>query len=77
MLLIFKKLFFTFTFNLSLFLILIIGIQNSSKNGRVNFILSESVNLPISFIIGVSFIAGSISGSLLTINFRNKKKNSL
>ena len=73
----FKKLFFTFTFNLSLFLILIVGIQNSSKNGRVNFILSESVNLPISFIIGVSFIAGSISGSLLTINFRNKKKSYL
>ena len=73
----FKKLFFTFKFNLSLFLILIVGIQNSSKNGRVNFILSESVNLPISFIIGVSFIAGSISGSLLTINFRNKKKSYL
>ena len=75
--LLFKKLFFTFTFNLSLFLILIIGIQNSSKNGRVNFIFNETINLPISFIIGVSFITGSISGSLLTINFRNEKKNFL
>ena len=75
--LLFKKIFFTFIFNLSLFLILIVGIQNSSKNGRVNFIFNETINLPISFIIGVSFITGSISGSLLTINFRNKKKNFL
>ncbi len=63
-----KKLLFSFFFNVSLFLILIIGIQNSSSKKKVNFILSETVNLPISFIIGISFISGSITASLLTAN---------
>ena len=74
MLLPFKKLFFAFTFNLALFLLLMIGIQNSSNKGKVNLIFSETVRLPISFIIGVSFITGSISGSLLTINFGDKRR---
>jgi hypothetical protein len=68
-----KKIFFTFTFNLSLFLILMIGIQNSSNSRKVNLIISETVNLPVSFIIGISFISGSISGSFLENNFRNTK----
>ena len=65
-----KKLLFLTLFNISLFLILIIGIQNSSSSKKVNFILSETINLPISFIIGLSFISGSITGSLLTINLK-------
>mgnify|MGYP001441154879 CR=1 FL=1 len=69
-----KKIFFTFTFNTSLFLILMIGIQNSSKTRKVNLILNETVRLPISFIIGVSFISGSLTGSLLTTNFINQKQ---
>ena len=68
-----KKIFFTFTFNLSLFLLLMIGIQNSSNSRKVNLIISETVNLPVSFIIGISFICGSISGSFLENNFRNTK----
>ena len=68
-----KKIFFTLTFNISLFLILIIGIQNSSKSRKVNMIITETVSLPISFIIGVSFIGGSITASLLTIDCRIKK----
>ena len=69
-----KKIFFTISFNISLFLMLMIGIQNSSNTRKVNLILSETVSLPISFIIGVSFISGSLTGSLLTINFANQKK---
>ncbi len=69
-----KKTFFSIAFNLSLFLILIIGMQNSSNFRRVNFIVNETVKLPISFIVGVSFIFGSLSGSLLTIGYRNIKK---
>ena len=68
----FKKLIFAITFNFSLFLILIIGIQNSLNKKKVNLILNETVVLPISFIVGVSFISGSLTGSLLTINFRDK-----
>ena len=66
-----KKFFFIFTFNLSLFLILMIGIQNSSNSKKVNLILERTVNLPVSFIVGISFISGSIIGSLITFNYRD------
>ena len=67
-----KKLFFTITLNSALFLLLIIGIQNSSNKSKVKLIIGETVNLPISFIIGMSFISGSVLGSLLTINVDKK-----
>ena len=73
MLINFKKLLFTISFNFSLFILLMIGIQNSSNRNQVNFIVGETIRLPLSFIIGISFISGSISGSLLTINFKNEK----
>ena len=63
-----KKLFLAVIFNSSLFLILIIGIQNSAKKSKVNFLINETVKLPISFIIGSSFICGSVIGSFFTIN---------
>ena len=67
-----KKLIFKIIFNFSLFLILIIGIQNSSQKRKVDFLLIETIKLPISFIIGVSFITGSITGSLLNIDTEEK-----
>ena len=66
--LIVKKLFFVFTFNFCLFTLLIIGIQNSSQKSKVNLFFDESVALPVSFIIGSSFISGSILGSFLSAN---------
>lgn len=71
MLNILKKLLFIITINLSLFLMLMNGIQNSSSKKRVNLIFSETVNLPLSFIVGISFITGSLTGSILKIN-KNK-----
>ena len=71
--LILKKLFFTSIFNFCLFFLLIIGIQNSSNKSRVNFLLDETINLPVGFIIGSSFIGGSIVGSLLTNSLTYKK----
>ncbi len=73
MIVFFKKVFFIITLNSALFLLLIIGIQNSVYRSKVKLIIGESVSLPISFIIGMSFISGSVSGSLLTINLNNKK----
>ena len=64
-----KKIFYIISFNVSLFLMLMIGIQNSSKESKVNLILNETIKLPISFIIGLSFISGSIFSNLLSINF--------
>ena len=69
----FKKLLFIITFNFSLFLLLMIGIQNSLNKRKVNFIINETVNLPISFIVGISFISGSLTGSILSLNLYNKK----
>ena len=63
-----KKITFILIFNSSLLLMLIIGIQNSSSKNKVNFIINESVKLPMSFIVGLSFISGSFIGSLLNIN---------
>ena len=68
-----KKLFFIITFNFSLFLLLMVGIQNSSNKTKINLIFNETVNLPISFIVGISFISGSLTGSILSSNFHNKK----
>ena len=61
-------------FNLSIFLLLMIGIQNSSERKKVNFIIGETISLPVSFIIGLSFISGSLTGSLLIIDLDNKKE---
>ena len=69
-----KKLFFAITFNFSLFLILIIGIQNSSSQKKVNLIISETIKLPVSFIIGASFICGSLMGSIYNIDLDRQKK---
>ena len=69
-----KKLLFTITLNSALFFLLIIGIQNNSNKSKVKLLIGETVNLPISFIIGMSFISGSVSSGLLALNFNNKKK---
>ena len=71
-----KKVSFSIVFNLSLISVLIVGIQNSSNKSKVNFLTNETVNLPVSFIIGVSFICGSLSGSLISLSVMNKKKSS-
>ncbi len=73
MLLKFKKLFITFALNTCFFLLLMIGIQNSSNESKVNLIIYETVKLPLGFIIGTSFISGSLLGSLITINFEKGK----
>ena len=72
----FKKLINTLLFNSSIFFMLMIGIQNSWKNSNVKFFTIKTVNLPIRFIIGTSFISGSLIGSFLNLNFEtNDKEN--
>ena len=68
--LILKKTFFMATFNLCLFLLLIIGIQNSSNKSRVNLVLDQTIELPVSFIIGSSFICGSILGGFINLHIK-------
>ena len=71
-----KKLAFITLYNSCLFLMLIIGIQNSPSKSKVNLLINETVSLPISFIIGVSFISGSFLGHIFFINDEIKKSDS-
>ena len=70
--LILKKIIHTLTFNACLFFLLFIGIQNSSNKSKVDLIIDETIELPISFIIGSNFILGSILGSFLIPNINNE-----
>ena len=62
---IFKKITFLIFFNSSLLIVLMIGLQNNSKKSKVDLIINETVNLPIGFIFGASFISGSLTGGLI------------
>ncbi|MBW3075912.1 hypothetical protein [Prochlorococcus marinus] len=68
-----KKIFLSIFFNSALFLIMIIAIQNSSNKSKVNLLVNETINLPVSFIVGVSFISGSIFSNLFSFS-PNKNK---
>ena len=68
----FKKLLNSAIFNSCLFVLLFIGIQNSSKKSKVDFLINETIELPISFLVGSSFIVGSILGSFIDINMNNE-----
>ncbi len=68
-----KKLIYTFILNFTFFIILMTAIQNSSNKRKVNLLVSETISLPISFIVGISFITGSITGSLMAVNSRKKE----
>ena len=63
-----KKLFLAVIFNSCLFVVLFIGIQNSSNKNKVNLLIEETIELPIGFIVGSSFILGSIFGSFLVLD---------
>ncbi len=67
-----KNFFLSITFNFSLFLLLMIGIQNSSNQSKVNLIFNESVKLPIGFILGASFISGSLTANIIQSNLKIK-----
>ena len=67
-----RKLSLAVIFNTCLFIALFIGIQNSSNKSKVNLLIEETIELPISFIVGASFIIGSITGSLLVFDMNKK-----
>ena len=69
---IFKKLFLSAIFNSCLFLALFVGIQNSANKSKVDLLINETIELPISFIVGSSFIFGSLIGNLLVLDINNE-----
>ena len=70
--LVIKKLFHSAIFTSCLFVLLFIGIQNTSNKSKVDFLINETIELPISFLVGSSFIVGSILGSFIDINMNNE-----
>lgn len=71
-----SKILFNTALNFIFFFLLLIGIQNSSNKSKVNLLIDETIALPISFIIGTSFIGGSLLGSFITLNIKNTNKSS-
>ena len=67
-----KKLLLSTIFNSCLFIFLFIGIQNSSNKSKIDLLVNETIELPISFIVGSSFILGSIFGSFLVLDMNNE-----
>ena len=67
-----KKLFYSVIFNSCLFAILFIGIQNSSNKSKVDLLIDKTIELPISFIVGSSFILGSILGNFIIFDMNNE-----
>ena len=67
-----RKLFYSAIFNSCLLAILFIGIQNSSNKSKVDLLINETIELPISFVVGSSFILGSILGSFVDFNINNE-----
>ena len=74
MLVLLRKIVFIFTLNSTLLLMLIVGLQNSSHRKKINLLMGETVSLPTGFIVGISFITGSLMGSLITNNLSSPKK---
>ncbi len=60
--------------NTFLLFFLLFAIQNSQEKKVLKLINKETIELPISFILGSSFLAGSLSGSFIIsiCNFKPK-----
>ncbi len=69
----FKLIIFNTIFNLLIFLFLIIGLQNSTNKTKINLIFNETINLPVGFTAGTSFICGSILGCFFNKNISSRK----
>ena len=55
----------SFIINLFFLIFLLIGIQNSYERNKIKFLDYESATMPISFILGTSFITGSLLGNFV------------
>ena len=67
-----KKISLIVLFNSLIFIMMLISIQNSNYKSKLNLIFFETISLPLSFIIGSSFILGSLTGTIAISNTREK-----
>ena len=63
--------------NIFLLFFLLFTIQNSQEKKVIKILKIETIELPISFILGSSFLAGSLTSDfILSIcNFKSKDRN--
>ena len=61
--------------NIFLIFFIIFAIQNSQEKKVTKIFNKETIELPISFILGTSFVAGSITSSFIftILMFKNQK----
>ena len=65
---------YSFLVNVFLLFFLLFAIQNSQEKKVAKIFNKETIELPISFVLGTSFIAGSLTGSFIfsILVFKNK-----
>ena len=68
-------LFLNLLVNFIMFSLLFLGVQNANKKNAINFLSYKSVEMPLGFILGVSFIFGTTSGCLPLLFSKNAKDN--
>ena len=61
-------------FNFLLLAAIILGIQNSNERKKIRFIKYESFQMPVSLIVGTSFVSGSLFANLLISIFKIESK---
>jgi len=61
-------------FNLLLLAAIILGIQNSDERKKIRFIKYESFQMPVSLIVGTSYISGSLFANLFMTILRIESK---
>ena len=70
-----SALFLNLLVNFVIFSLLFLGVQNANKKNAINFLSYQSVEMPVGFILGVSFILGTTTGSLPVLFSKNSKDN--
>ena len=68
-------LFLNLLLNFIMFSLLFLGVQNANKKNAINFLSYKSVEMPLGFILGVSFIIGTTTGCLPLVFSKNAKDN--
>ncbi len=69
--------FISISYNLILMFFLFLGIQNSNIKQEIVFAGFKTIPLPNSFIIGTSFILGSLSANFINIIVKSDSKNNI
>ena len=70
-----KMFFLNFIIHLIILSVTFIGIQNSNKKNIVKLSTLESVEMPVGFMVVLSFILGSFTGGAFSIISKGNQKH--